>query len=254
MPRHLLPAKASRPRACRRKIFSLARLRSVTVTGLLFVALLPVPAQACWSGIWLGLDRVNIDLHEPVELSEAGDVLQMANWLARIEALIPEHAMLRIESGSAEFEYDPNVTPEDFSRKYCGQEGKFSVSTKSLKLIFAQVARQLNIPARERAKAQRVGQEVFTIQLAAFADPRGIDRVLDRHDEDLRAVGGQFYDAGGFPGMNHNYWLERGRTKDGAVVTRLLHEAYLSRQKAQAALDALPEPLRSKAFVRRVRR
>ncbi len=192
---------------------------------IVFLSLLvPSPAVACWDGTYAALG--DVELMDGEEGWSADRAVELATWLGRIDALLPDGAVVMVEHGYVSVQLPDGTTLEP------GWDGG------SLAGLFEVVAATLGAPPERVRAARALTTPVFTVQAGAF-NTRGAAERLAATLSDVGEHG--FFETGGFPADNPTAHV----IEDGGAY-HVVVGAFVER----AAAQALAATLGRGAFVR----
>lgn len=184
----------------------------------------PAPALACWDGTHAVVGRVELSSGS-LEWS-VHEVVTIATWLGRIDAVLPDDASVRIEHDVAIVERDDGTS--------------FEVSWPggSLETLFTRIAHETGAGRARVRAARRHVTPVFTVQVASMPGREAAERLTTMIEGEHG-----FLEVGGFPADNPTaHVVEEG----GAHV--VLVGAFLDRSEAAAVASAIGP----RAFVRQL--
>lgn len=213
--------------------------RRLLALALAALTLAPAPAHACWDG--LRVETEGIELQLMGQLAGAWDPARMqsfATWMARINAIAPDDLWILATDKDVTLTCE-TCAPHD-NKRWDGE----------LATLFDHVAKSVGADLKAKRQALALDTTAYTVQIAAFADRTDADRAAARinNHADVTAVHG-FLEIGGFPAMNdaaHVVTVDH----DGAPVHRVLVGAFLSRTAAAEAQASLHTDTGLRGFVR----
>ncbi len=204
---------------------SLRLLPAVTLALALFV---PSTAVACWDGFSAHVGNVN----------ESGDdttwdettLRHHAEWLGRINALLPDNATVFSDHGFVMLTID-------------GQDREFTWNDGHYRTLFDTVASSVGASKRHIQRALRADTPVYVVQSGAFINESSARKQAEAISQGDVAEHG-FFAAGGFPADN----------PEAHVVTisaaRQLHRVYVGAFVNRGEAESLAKRLGRGAFVR----
>lgn len=192
------------------------------------------PARACWDG----------------ELGTIGDVTYMggrvgwdadrarelATWLARLDAVLPDDASLMIEWDFVSLCRD-------------GACDDWRWDGRSFAALFREVSRRSGAAPASIRRARGLTTPVHTVQVAALSDRARAEALAQRITEAGAGAHG-FYETGGFPADNPVAHVISGSDAQGREVHRVLVGAFVDRREATASRDRLEGQLGLRGMVR----
>lgn len=191
---------------------------------VLAILLAPSSALACWDGTYAvvgDVELMDFDIGWSPERAR-----EVATWLGRLDALLPDGAVLRLEFGHATLELPDGRTLEP------------AWSGRSFPELFRAVAAAVSAPAATAGAARSLATPVFTVQTGAFTTRDAAERfaasLADRGEHG-------FFETGGFPADNPT-----AHVIEAAGAYRVVVGAFVDRTAAQA----LATTLGGAAFVR----
>jgi hypothetical protein len=211
-------------------------LSLVPLAALAFTLLTPEPAAACWDGLLVERDNmfVQIDVSTPWYV----DVQIAADWVTRIDALLPAGAELTVTFGLVDI-----VDPQGTCVMVTAEE------VDDFEAAFARVASACGSSEAEIAAARDLEGELFTLQLLSTRDRAKAEATVEAINESQCEWQG-FYSEGAFPGANRCAELETIWQADGREVHRVLVGNYLDRVTAELDRAEISGELGIEAMVR----
>ncbi|MFK7999931.1 MAG: SPOR domain-containing protein [Polyangiales bacterium] len=213
------------------------RLAFVFAIALAIVS--PPSTQACWDGYAAVYGNVTVQGGDTEWSPE--NARELAIWLPRLNALVGEEP-LEVVFGSA-YVRDAEI---EYPR------GRFD-------LLFARVARKLELERPARRAAMRVGFEALTVQVGATRDRASAEALADRlmqsdpgYTTGTFAAAHGFYEAGGFPADNSSVHVIESTDARGVPVFRVVVGAFLTTDVAQDVAAAMRRTHGTSAYVRRL--
>lgn len=206
---------------------------------LIAIVISPASAEACWDGYAAVYGNVTVQGGDTEWSPE--NARELALWLPRLNALVGEEP-LEVMFGSAyvrdaEIEYP---------------HGRFD-------LLFARVARKLELERPARRAAMQVGFNALTVQVGATRDRASAEALADRlmqsdpgYSSGSFAAAHGFYEAGGFPADNSSLHVIETADDQGVPVFRVVVGAFLSTEIAQTVATAMRQAHGMSAYVRRL--
>ena len=212
--------------------------------ALTLTLLAPIPAAACWDGISVGRERVGVMIDDEQAQWSVDEAHRYANWLAQVEALLPEGAEASYFFGGIELAGDDGgacelVLDEDFDGYVAFAE------------MFDVVARSCQSTQGEIATALAIEAPVYTVQLLSTTHEDAAQSVayaISERGEDWHG----FYEVGGFPAFNDSAHVLPATLDDGRVVYRVVVGAFLTSEAAEATRAQIQDTLGREGMVRRL--
>lgn len=207
--------------------------------------LLPTPATACWDGVAAVSERVEfLFSDEDADWSEL-DAQNYANWLMRIDALLPAGT-------KAGYQFGMTFTkgPDDLCQLSFEQHD----AAYDIEDVFDVVAEACNVSEAEVAAAAKLEADVFTVQLYSVADLAKADSIASNinYVRTCESSWHGFYEAGGFPSINACAHVLSTTLDDGRTVHRVIVGNFLTRAEANLVRAELNTQLGRDGLVRRM--
>ncbi|WP_181198033.1 SPOR domain-containing protein [Enhygromyxa salina] len=203
----------------------------------------PSTAAACWDGISLKTERLSASIYDESAEWSVDEAHRYANWMARVEALLPEGVEASYFFGGFEFTGAGDLCELAVSADFDG-----SIEFNE---VFDVVARSCGSTKAEIKAARAIEAPVYTVQLLSTSDEDAAKSAAYAIN-DLGEYWHGFYEVGGFPDTNPSAHVEPATLDDGRVVYRVIVGAFTSAAAAKATRADIQATLGREGMVRRL--
>ncbi|MFV8753757.1 SPOR domain-containing protein [Nannocystaceae bacterium ST9] len=212
---------------------------SLALLSTFALTLVPNTADACWDGIYAASEKTELRILEGDAWAANADLESAADWLTRIDALLPGDARLSVDMGYVDLTSESGtcslIDPPEI--------GDFEQ-------LFDLVAASCQRSKAEIASAREQSASLYTVQLLSTREREAAEALIEELETEGCSWHG-FYEQGGFPSFNPCASIETATLADGREVHRVLVGNYLSRADAELDRRSIRADLGHEGMVRR---